>query len=70
MELVVERRNAARALKRVRQNKGSPGIDGMTVGELPEHLAENWEGLRAELLAGTYQPKPSSGAWRPKPSMR
>jgi RNA-directed DNA polymerase len=58
MELVVERRNAERALKRVRQNKGSPGIDGMTVGELPEHLAENWERLRAELLAGTYQPKP------------
>ena len=46
------------ALKRVRKNKGSPGVDGMTVDELPKHLAENWETLRAELLAGTYQPSP------------
>ena len=45
-------------MKRVRQNQGSPGIDGMTVGELPKHLAENWEALRAQLLDGTYQPKP------------
>ena len=58
MEEVVERSNVRAALKRVRQNKGSPGIDGMTVDELPRHLAENWEGLRAELLAGTYRPQP------------
>jgi group II intron reverse transcriptase/maturase len=58
MERVVERGNAGRALKRVRQNKGSPGIDGMTVEELPQHLAENWKSLREQLLAGTYQPKP------------
>jgi group II intron reverse transcriptase/maturase len=57
MEEVVERSNVRAALKRVRQNKGSPGIDGMTVDELPRHLAENWEGLRAELLAGTYRPQ-------------
>jgi len=58
MEVVVERSNARAALKRVRQNKGSPGIDGMTVEELPKYLAEYWEALRAQLLAGTYQPKP------------
>ncbi len=58
MERVVERDNAQAALKRVRRNKGSPGIDGMTVGELPRYLAEHWDGLRAQLLAGTYQPKP------------
>ena len=58
MEKVVERGNAKRALKRVRQNKGSPGIDGMTVDELPRHLVENWEAIRARLLAGTYQPRP------------
>jgi RNA-directed DNA polymerase len=58
MEEVVQRGNAKAALKRVRQNKGSPGVDGMTVDELPKHLAENWETIRAELLAGTYQPKP------------
>jgi RNA-directed DNA polymerase len=58
MEEVVERSNARAVLKRVRQNKGSPGSDGMTVGELPRHLAEHWEDLRAQLLAGTYQPRP------------
>jgi len=58
MEQVVERGNAQTALKRVRKNKGSPGVDGMTVDELPKYLAERWEELRAQLLAGTYQPKP------------
>jgi RNA-directed DNA polymerase len=58
MEEVVERGNAKAALKRVKQNKGSPGVDGMTVDELPKHLAENWETIRAQLLEGTYQPKP------------
>ncbi len=58
MELVVERDNALAALKRVRRNKGSPGVDGMTVGELPRYLAEHWDDLRAQLLAGTYRPKP------------
>jgi RNA-directed DNA polymerase len=56
MERIVERENCLRALKRVRGNKGSPGIDGMRVEELPEYLRENWERIRAELLAGSYQP--------------
>ena len=50
MERVVERSNARAALKRVRQNKGSPGSDGMTVEELPKYLAEHWEDLREQLL--------------------
>jgi group II intron reverse transcriptase/maturase len=58
MERVVERGNAQAALKRVKQNQGSPGVDGMAVDELPEYLAENWERIRAQLLEGTYQPKP------------
>jgi len=58
MERVVDSRNVKAALKRVRQNKGSPGIDGMTVDELPKHLVENWPQLREQLLAGSYQPKP------------
>jgi len=58
MEELVEGRNAKAALKRVKQNKGSPGIDGMTVGALPEYLVENWVEIREQLLAGTYQPKP------------
>ena len=58
MEAVLERRNLQVALKRVRQNKGSPGIDGMTVDELPGYLREHWPRLREELLAGRYRPQP------------
>jgi len=58
MEQVVERGNAKAALRRVKQNHGSPGVDGMTVGELPAHLVKNWESLREQLLTGTYQPQP------------
>ena len=67
MELVVERDNARAALKRVRRNKGSPGSDGMSVEELPRYLAENWNELRAQLLAGTYQPRPVKRQAIPKP---
>jgi RNA-directed DNA polymerase len=58
MEKVVERDNLRRALKRVRANKGSPGIDGMSVEELPAYLKANWERLRAQLLDGSYEPQP------------
>ena len=58
MERVVDNRNLKAALKRVRQNQGSPGVDGMTVDELPKYLAENWVALREQLLTGTYQPLP------------
>ena len=56
MERVVSRPNMLAAYKRVRGNKGSPGIDGVTVEQLPVWLKENWERVREELLAGTYQP--------------
>ena len=46
---VLERANLQRALKRVRQNKGAPGIDGMTVEELPEYLKHRWLDIRAQL---------------------
>jgi RNA-directed DNA polymerase len=56
MERVVGRDNLRAALKRVRKNKGSPGIDGRTVDELPAYLHEEWERIRAELLDGSYRP--------------
>lgn len=56
MERVVERDNLFAALKRVRKNKGSPGIDGMTVDGLPDFLRKNWERIRAALLDGSYRP--------------
>ncbi len=58
MERVVDSCNVKAALKRVRQNKGSPGVDGMTIDELPTYLMENWQTIRARLLDGTYQPLP------------
>lgn len=58
MEEVCERENLKKALKRVKSNKGSPGIDGMTVEELPGYLKEHWPTHREQLLCGTYKPKP------------
>jgi RNA-directed DNA polymerase len=58
MERVVEGTNLKAALRRVKQNKGGPGIDAMTVGELPDYLKREWERIREELLSGTYRPQP------------
>jgi RNA-directed DNA polymerase len=67
MEGVVERSNAQAALKRVRQNQGSPGGDGMTVDDLPGHLRAHWVTIKAQLLAGTHQPQPVKRQPIPKP---
>ncbi len=56
MAEVVSRQNLQVALKRVKKNKGSPGIDGMTVEELPDYLRQSWSRLREQLLTGRYQP--------------
>jgi RNA-directed DNA polymerase len=55
-ERVVEGGNLRRALKRVRQNGGSPGVDGLTAEELPAFLRDHWPALREQLLTGRYQP--------------
>ena len=39
------------ALKQVRQNQGAPGIDGMSVDELPGYLRDHWLEIRAQLIA-------------------
>lgn len=56
MEQAVVRANAVQAFKRVRRNKGSPGIDGMTVDALEPYLRAHWPALREQLLTGSYQP--------------
>jgi group II intron reverse transcriptase/maturase len=66
MERVVSRPNLQAALKRVRKNKGSPGIDGMTVEELPHYLRTHWPALRDQMLAGAYQPSPVKEQQIPK----
>ena len=67
MEEVCERENRREALQRVRANQGSPGIDGMTVDELPEYLEQYWPAIREQLLSGTYEPKPVKRVEIPKP---
>jgi RNA-directed DNA polymerase len=67
MEQVCERDNCLQALKRVKSNKGSAGIDGMTVGQLPDYLKEHWPTIREQLLGGTYKPQPVKRVEIPKP---
>ena len=58
VEAVVERENLRLALKQVERNKGAAGVDNMTVEQLRAYLREHWPGIKAELLAGEYQPQP------------
>lgn len=67
MEEAVARGNLLSALKRVRANKGAPGIDGMTVDELPGYLKEHWPHIKEELRTGTYRPRPVKSVEIPKP---
>ena len=67
MEEVCERENCKQALKRVKANKGSAGMDGMTVQQLPEYLKQHWPAIREQLLSGTYKPQPVKRVEIPKP---
>jgi RNA-directed DNA polymerase len=67
MEEVVERENLKEALQRVKANKGSPGVDGMTVHVLTAYLKEHWPAIREQLLSGTYKPQPVKRGEIPKP---
>jgi RNA-directed DNA polymerase len=67
MEEVCERENCKQALRRVKANKGSPGIGGMTVEELSGPLKEHWPAIREQLLNGSYTPQPVKGVEIPKP---
>ena len=67
MEEVCDRGNLERAWKRVRSNKGSPGVDGMTIENAKAYLREHWPNIRSQLLSGTYQPQPVKRVEIPKP---
>jgi RNA-directed DNA polymerase len=58
MEEVLDKENLKEALRRVKANKGSPGLDGMTVQNLTPYLVKHWPEHREQLLNGTYQPQP------------
>ena len=67
MEEVCERGNLKEALQRVKANKGSAGVDGMTIGAITDYLKQHWPAIRERLLNGTYEPKPVRRVEIPKP---
>ena len=67
MEEVCERENLKEALQQVKANKGSAGVDGMTVGRITDYLRQHWPAIREQLLNGTYEPKPVRRVEIPKP---
>jgi RNA-directed DNA polymerase len=67
MEAVCERENLKEALRRVKANKGSAGVDGMTVGGITDYLKQHWPAIREQLLNGTYEPRPVRRVEIPKP---
>src|SRR5215813_4573238 len=67
MEEVCDRGNLVRAWKRDRSNRGSPGVDGMTIEGAEVYLREHWPNIRSQLLSGTYQPQPVKRVEIPKP---
>ncbi len=67
MEEVCERENLKAALRRVKANQGSPGVDGMTVIGIKDYLKQHWPAIREQLLSGTYEPKPVRRVEIPKP---
>jgi RNA-directed DNA polymerase len=68
MEQILSYQNVTSALERVERNKGSHGVDGMSVQTLRSHLMEHWSTLRTELIKGTYLPKPVRRVEIPKPN--
>ncbi|WP_274852191.1 group II intron reverse transcriptase/maturase [Serratia marcescens] len=67
MEVILSPENLKQALKKVKANKGAPGVDGMSVSELPEHLKHQWPELRRRLLECSYQPQAVRRVDIPKP---
>ena len=66
-ERIFDRENLLEAMRQVERNKGAPGVDGMEVKELREHLVMNWTKVRAKLDAGEYEPSPVRRVAIPKP---
>ena len=68
MEQLVARPNMLLAYKKVKSNKGSPGIDKISTEDLKDYLKENWEQIKEQLLRGDYQPQPVRRVEIPKPN--
>jgi RNA-directed DNA polymerase len=67
IEEILEPENLAAAWKRVKANKGAPGIDGMTVEDFPAFAREHWPRIATAMREGNYRPAPVRRVWIPKP---
>jgi len=67
IEEILEPENLSQAWKRVKANKGAPGIDGMTVADFPAFKQEHWPRIAIAIREGSYRPAPVKRAWIPKP---
>jgi RNA-directed DNA polymerase len=67
LEMILSRENMMEALRRMESNKGAPGVDGLTVGQLRAYLTAHWAVIKEDLLAGRYEPAPVRGVEIPKP---
>src|SRR5690554_2548499 len=67
MNQIISRKNMTKAYKRVVSNKGSSGIDGMSVGDLKPYLEVHWSEIKEALLQGTYYPQSVRQVEIPKP---
>ena len=67
LEEILSRENLNRAYKRVKVNKGAPGIDGMSIEEASKWLKENREELLTKIREGKYKPQPVRRVEIPKP---
>ena len=63
----MSRENLKEALRQVKANQGSAGVDGMTVGGITDYLKQHWPTIRERLLNGTYEPQPVRRVEIPKP---
>ena len=68
MEAICAPDNIEAALRAVVRNKGAPGIDGITVKQLPGVLKARWPEIERQLLQGRYQPQPVRRVQIPKPA--
>ena len=68
MAQVTGRANVQRAWRRVKANRGAPGINGMTLDEFPAFVRSHWPAIRQALLEGSYQPSPVRRVSIPKPA--
>jgi RNA-directed DNA polymerase len=67
MEAICDPKNIDAAVRAVRRNKGAPGVDGMTVRQLPDALERRWPEIARALVEGAYRPQPVKRVQIPKP---